>query len=132
MEVLWKHIEGFEGIYKISNRGDILHVKKNRLLKPWTIEKGYKKIKLSKNGSKTLFSIHRLVAKHFIGPPPADDMLVMHLDDNPANNYVKNLKWGTSTENNRAITVNQRRKFTRSVAPKKNVLLRHLINLIEV
>ena len=42
--------------------------------------------------------IHRLVLETYIGPCPPD-MECRHLDGNPANNKLNNLKWGTPKEN---------------------------------
>ena len=45
-----------------------------------------------------LFTVHRLVARAFLGEPlPGHE--VRHLDGNPANNEVANLAWGTPAEN---------------------------------
>jgi hypothetical protein len=43
--------------------------------------------------------IHRLVAEAFHGPAPFEGAVVMHLDENAANNRASNLKWGTQKEN---------------------------------
>ena len=52
-----------------------------------------------RNGNITKnIKIHRLVAEAYI-PNPDNKPLVMHLDDNPLNNHVSNLKWGTHKEN---------------------------------
>jgi hypothetical protein len=45
------------------------------------------------------YKIARLVAEAFYGPPPFTDAVVMHLDENAANNRASNLKWGTQKEN---------------------------------
>jgi hypothetical protein len=45
------------------------------------------------------FRIARLVAEAFHGPPPFDNAVVMHLDENATNNRASNLKWGTQKEN---------------------------------
>ena len=45
------------------------------------------------------FKIHRLVCEAFHGPPPFDGAVVMHIDDDPANNTPENLKWATQKEN---------------------------------
>jgi predicted XRE-type DNA-binding protein len=42
--------------------------------------------------------LHRMVAEAFI-PNPHNYPLVRHLDDNPSNNYVDNLAWGTQGDN---------------------------------
>lgn len=45
------------------------------------------------------YKVHRLVAEAFHGPPPFDGAVVMHLDENAANNRASNLQWGTQKEN---------------------------------
>jgi hypothetical protein len=39
--------------------------------------------------------IHQLVAEAFYGPAPFEGAVVMHVDENAANNRAGNLKWGT-------------------------------------
>lgn len=43
--------------------------------------------------------VHQLIAEAFLGEKPFPDAVVMHLDDNPLNNRVDNLKWGSQKEN---------------------------------
>jgi hypothetical protein len=43
--------------------------------------------------------VHRLVAEAFHGPPPFDDAVAMHVDENAANNRASNVRWGTQKEN---------------------------------
>jgi hypothetical protein len=43
--------------------------------------------------------IHRLVAEAFHGPAPFEGAVVMHNDENAANNRASNLRWGTQKEN---------------------------------
>jgi HNH endonuclease len=43
--------------------------------------------------------VHRLVAEAFLGPPPFDGAVVMHIDENAANNRPSNLRWGSQKEN---------------------------------
>jgi hypothetical protein len=45
------------------------------------------------------YKVARLVAEAFHGPRPFDGAVVMHLDENAANNRADNLKWGTQKEN---------------------------------
>lgn len=42
---------------------------------------------------------HRLVALAWIGPPPFPNAFVLHGDDDPYNNHVSNLRWGTQVDN---------------------------------
>lgn len=45
------------------------------------------------------FKVHRMIAEAFHGPVPFEGAVVMHLDENAANNRASNLKWGTQQEN---------------------------------
>lgn len=49
------------------------------------------------------FKIHRLVCEAFNGPKPFARAVVMHLDENAANNRPNNLSWGTQKENLNAV-----------------------------
>lgn len=45
------------------------------------------------------YKVARLVAEAFHGHAPFADAVVMHLDENAANNRADNLAWGTQKEN---------------------------------
>ena len=50
------------------------------------------------------YYLHRILAKHFI-PNPDDLPQVDHIDRNPLNNSIENLRWVSASENNRNRTV---------------------------
>jgi hypothetical protein len=90
----WKAIDGFEGLYEISNLGRVKSLRSGRMMKPYDNGKGYQKVELSKDGKVERFYIHRLVAMAFIpNSRPLIDTLVNHKDENPGNNRVENLEW---------------------------------------
>jgi hypothetical protein len=45
------------------------------------------------------FKVARLIAEAFRGPPPFDEAVAMHIDENAANNRPDNFRWGTKKEN---------------------------------
>lgn len=45
------------------------------------------------------YKVHQLVCEAFNGEKPFDGAVVMHLDENAANNRASNLRWGTQKEN---------------------------------
>lgn len=51
------------------------------------------------NGLGKTFKVARLVCEAFHGAPPFELAVVMHLDDDPANNRPENLRWATQKEN---------------------------------
>lgn len=104
MDEVWKDIEGYEGLYQVSNTGWVRSLNyrrsgRSKLLKQGTTKKGYKVVELHKNGKGKHSRVHRLVAMTFI-PNPNNYKEVNHKDENPANNNVNNLEWCTSEYNN--------------------------------
>lgn len=93
----WTVIKGYEGLYEISNGGKIRN-RHGRLLKTELSKHGYERIQLCKNGTKKIFSVHRLVAMHFLLPDNARNE-VNHKDGNKLNNCVKNLEYVNRSEN---------------------------------
>lgn len=90
---VWKDIEGYEGLYQVSNLGRVKSVKNNIIRKP-RIASGYFYVNLSKAGKKKTYKIHRLVAQHFIANPN-NYPCVNHKDENKLNNFYDNLEWCT-------------------------------------
>lgn len=106
---IWKDIEGYEGMYQVSNLGRVKSIKfrKEKILKPGRDTYGYLHISLSKNGERKQYLIHRLVAQAFIANPDNLSM-INHKDENPSNNRVENLEWCTAKYNNNYGTKIQR------------------------
>ena len=96
---IWKDIKGYEGLYQISNLGNVKSLKNKIYLKPSIHKKGYLHCGLSKKGEKKQCFIHRLVAETFIDNPYKLPC-VNHKDCNPKNNKIENLEWCTYKDNN--------------------------------
>ena len=98
----WKDIKNYEGIYRVSNCGEIMSLYnyrgKNNILKP-RLKRGYYQIGLRKNGKRKWFAVHRLVAEAFIENPNKYPV-VNHIDENKLNNNVDNLEWCSIAYNN--------------------------------
>lgn len=92
-----KDIKGYEGLYKISNKGVVIGFKNNRQLKIDT-SSGYSRVILQNNGKKERFLVHRLVAIHFVDGY-FDGAVVNHIDGNKNNNNYTNLEWCTQRSN---------------------------------
>lgn len=87
--------------YKIFSNGEIFSLYSNKFLSQNINNKGYKYVDLRNDfGERKKELIHRLVAMAFL-PNPNNLPIVMHLDDNPLNCDISNLKFGTYTENNK-------------------------------
>ena len=92
---LWKDIEGYEGLYKVSSYGNVLSLKycgsnRKHLLAPNPDHKGYLMVYLSKRGKTKTFKIHRLVAQEIerLAKERKDQMM----------DRLKNLSKNTSNE----------------------------------
>lgn len=103
MEEIWKDIEGFEGLYQVSNLGNVKSLNYScrgyaKNLTPKLNCKGYLWVILY-NGSKTKCTlIHRLVGNAFL-ENPHNLPFINHKDENPLNNCVDNLEWCTGSYN---------------------------------
>lgn len=105
MQEVWKDVVGYEGLYKVSNLGNVLsiprqgtHSKKEYLLKKTKTKKGYLNVTLVKKCKYFRTGIHRLVAQAFISNPE-NKLQVNHIDGNKENNCINNLEWVTNEEN---------------------------------
>ena len=97
----WRPIEGYEGLYEVSNTGQVRSLDKydsmnrflrGRILRLFTDGLGYLRAQLYSNSKRKSFLVHRLVAQAFI-PNPDNLPQVNHRDENPSNDNVDNLEW---------------------------------------
>ena len=97
---IWKDIEGYEGLYQVSNLGRVKSLKSNKekILKSNSNGHNYLRLLLCKNNKKKSLLVHRLVAKAFI--PNIDNLPeVNHKDEDKTNNCADNLEWCTAKYN---------------------------------
>lgn len=91
--IKWKDIKNYEGIYQVSELGDIYNVQKFEHVSTFFKKDGYECVALTdKNGKTKQHRVHRLVALAFISNPE-NKKRVEHIDGVKVNNHVKNLKW---------------------------------------
>ena len=124
---VWKDIIGFEGVYQISNNGNIRSVDrkqissagrtisyKGQIIKQTPNSKGYLRVLLSKSNVKKYYFVHRLVALHFVNNSnPNLNNVVNHLDSNYLNNNASNLEWTTLKGNSQHALKNGRLNRTK-------------------
>ena len=107
----WKPIKNYEGLYEVSDLGNIrsvtrkiidknnkIKIIKGRIHKLYATKSGYIAVSLYKNSKQKVYRVHRLVAEAFI-PNPNNLPQVNHIDENKENNCINNLEWCTVSEN---------------------------------
>jgi hypothetical protein len=103
----WRPIPGWEEWYEVSNAGRVRSWRhqngRDRRLTPRLLAgqrqpQGYIQIQLGGRRQRTHILLHRLVLLAFVGPCPPG-LQARHLDGDPTNNRLENLRYGTPAEN---------------------------------
>ena len=110
-------IDNVETDYEINELGEIYSHKTNRLLSGSIFNTGYKMVRLTINGQKKGYAVHRLVAEAFISNPN-NLPIVNHIDGNKLNNCVENLEWVSQSQNRIHAVQNQISKLARGSREK--------------
>ena len=97
----WEPLTDFEDSYEIQVNAPhmIRRIGSNRFVSTSLHPSGYMRVYL--NGR--AYYLHRILARHFI-PNPDDLPEVDHIDRNPSNNAIENLRWVSRSENCRNKT----------------------------
>lgn len=107
MNEIWKDIQGYEGLYQVSNLGRVRSLNKydrRGRFKEGKIKlisdngNGYCVVNLKVDGEQKSRSVHRLVAQAFI-PNPNNLPEINHIDGNKKNNTISNLEWCDRSDN---------------------------------
>lgn len=98
----WRWVEGFEGLYMVSNMGRVMGVPRRtypgHVLSQRTNKHGYKVVCLCKNNAKRYLSVHRIVAQAFV-PNSDGKPEVNHINGSKVDNRASNLEWATRSDN---------------------------------
>lgn len=107
---IWKPVVGYEGLYEVSNFGNVKRLEKlvkhakgglsrikEKILLQSKDRRGYNRLVLTKENHQT-HRVHTIVAKAFIENVD-NKPIVNHIDGNKINNKVDNLEWVTKSEN---------------------------------
>lgn len=123
---IWSDIKDYEGLYQISNYGEVksfnyLRKHTTEILKPGK-SNGYYIVSLSKNGVHSMKKVHRLVAEAFLPKPDGKDFVnhkiegdkgkIMNIvefnDDGSVDEERTTIEWCTQAYNNTYGTVKKR------------------------
>lgn len=108
---IWKDIEGYDGVYQISNIGNVQSVQtyyrkrtgvttvRTQPIKQFVNKYGYLVVTLHKNCIAKTKTVHRLIAKAFI-PNPDNLPCINHKNQIKTDNRLENLEWCTYEYNN--------------------------------
>lgn len=95
---IWKPVRWYKQYYLVSDLGNILHLRNDKILIGYIDKDGYRCVNLrGKSGTKIRF-IHRLVAIAFI-PNPQRKPQVNHINGIKSDCRKSNLEWATASEN---------------------------------
>lgn len=112
-EEIWKDVIGYEGLYQVSNLGNVKSLSrvvlkkgkypficKEKILKNGINSIGYSNVSICKDGKITTRTIHQLVAEAFLNHKPCGYKLVVdHINKNQKDNRVENLQIITQRQN---------------------------------
>ena len=146
MKEIWKDIEGYKGLYQVSNMGRVKSLERTvrcdrgyriipeRILKTGKNNCGYLHVQLCKEGKVITCRVHRLVAQAFI-ENPNNLPVINHKDEDKTNNCVDNLEFCSYSYNNSYGTGNKKRakKLSKPVIgiSKSNGLILEFPSLME-
>lgn len=104
MKEIWKDIKEYEGLYQVSNIGNVKSLNyhqtgKERILRLGVNRGGYLIVQLCKNGKRKPLRVHRLVLMTFNPIDNMDKFEVNHRDENKQNNKLDNLEWCSRSYN---------------------------------
>lgn len=128
--MIWKDIIGFEGIYQVSNTGQVKALSRlvvfapgkritpERIMKLSQDRNGYLRAHLSKDGVSKFYAVHRLVAIHFCANEQ-NKVCVNHKDRDRKNNNDWNLEWATHRENTHHYRLHTKKSLPIGVGLKK-------------
>lgn len=120
MKEIWKDIKGYEGLYQVSNMGNVKslnyrHTGEEKIRKPKVDRYGYLRVNLYKNGKCKMLTVHRLVLMTFAPINNMDKLEVNHKDENKQNNCLSNLEWCDRKYNSNYGSRNQRSAQSQSI-----------------
>ena len=139
MKERWRPVVGFEGLYEVSDQGRVRGLDRliahprggvrrwpGRVLRACVMPHGYLEVSLCKDGTRTLRTVHSVVAEAFHGPAPAGHE-VAHENGRRADCRASNLSWKTRKDNHadkiRHGTTNRGERQWKSKLTKARVLL---------
>ncbi|MBO4924357.1 MAG: NUMOD4 motif-containing HNH endonuclease [Bacteroidales bacterium] len=125
---IWKDIQGYDGKYQVSNQGNVRSKRRDgwRLLKQGIGDGRYCQVHLGGNHTPR---VHRLVAEAFLDNPDNKPQ-IDHIDGNPYNNAVSNLRYVSPSQNAANPNTRGRNRGSRE-EQRKNKMRRIMVQRLE-
>ena len=125
MQEIWKDVPNYEGMYQVSNLGNVKslsreifnhlgsYISEEKIMKQH-INQGYKRVNLSKNNKLKNIKVHQLVAMAFLNHTPdgTHKLVVDHINNDPLDNRLENLQIITNRHNASKDKLNYTSRYT--------------------
>ncbi len=100
----WRDVIGYDGIYQVSDQGQVRNTQTSKVLQPVRMKNGRLYVTLSSSGFQRKCTVQSLVASSFLGECPPDHE-IGHRDGDYTRNDVSNLQYVTRRENQRRFVM---------------------------
>ena len=109
----WRDIDGYEGMYQVSDLGRVRSRKSGewKVMRVIKNSKGYLFVNLYKDGNIKHFLVHRLVAQAFIPNSDESKTQINHINEVKSENRVSNLEWCSAQYNNTYNDLHLRKNY---------------------
>ena len=100
----WRDIAGYEGVYQVSDLGQVRNTQTNKILQPTKLKNGRVYVTLSSDGFQKKSTVHDLVASAFLGDCPPEHE-IRHKDGDYSRNELSNLEYISRQESQKRFVM---------------------------